>query len=218
MQFFLDSANFDEIKEINDLGIIDGVTTNPTLIANNKEDFSTIVKNICAVIDGPISVEVNANNYTSMIEEGNIIANLGKNIVIKLPITWDGIRACKYFTQKNIKTNLTLCFSANQALIAAKAGASYISPFIGRLDDIGQEGISLINDIKVIFENYPEFNTKILAASIRSPNHVLQCAIIGADVITMPAKIIRQLLTHPLTDSGLEIFNKDWAKSGMKII
>lgn len=218
MQIFLDSADIKEIKEINQLGIIDGLTTNPSLMSKTTNDFKATIIEICKVIDSDVSIEVAANDFDKMIDQGNKILEISNNIVIKLPMTWDGIKACRYFSDKGRKVNMTLCFSANQALIAAKAGAAYVSPFIGRLDDIGQDGMNLISEIRQIYDNYKgQLQTKILAASIRSPNHVCQCAQIGSDVITMPGKVIKQLLDHPLTLAGLEIFNKDWNNSGLKI-
>ncbi|WP_375330098.1 fructose-6-phosphate aldolase [Candidatus Tisiphia endosymbiont of Nemotelus uliginosus] len=216
MQIFLDSADIKEIDEINQLGIIDGITTNHSLMSKTKYDFVSTIAEICKIITSDVSVEVVANDVDTMISQGNKILGISNNIVIKLPMTWNGIKACQYFADKGKKVNMTLCFSVNQALIAAKAGASYISPFIGRLDDIGQNGISLISDIRQVYDNY-QYQTKILAASIRSPNHIYQAAMYKADVATMSGKIIKQLLNHPLTDSGLEIFNKDWNKSGLKI-
>ncbi|HJD56889.1 fructose-6-phosphate aldolase [Candidatus Tisiphia endosymbiont of Ptychoptera albimana] len=216
MQIFLDSADIKEIDEINQLGIIDGITTNPSLMSKTKYDFVSTIAEICKIITSDVSVEVVANDVDTMISQGNKILGISNNIVIKLPMTWNGIKACQYFADKGKKVNMTLCFSVNQALIAAKAGASYISPFIGRLDDIGQNGISLISDIRQVYDNY-QYQTKILAASIRSPNHIYQAAMYKADVATMSGKIIKQLLNHPLTDSGLEIFKKDWNKSGLKI-
>ncbi|XVN42433.1 MAG: fructose-6-phosphate aldolase [Candidatus Rickettsia vulgarisii] len=218
MQIFLDSADIKEIKEINQLGIIDGLTTNPSLMSKTTNAFKATIIEICKIMDSDVSIEVAANDFENMIDQGNRILEISSNIVIKLPMTWNGVKACKYFADKGRKVNMTLCFSANQALIAAKAGATYVSPFIGRLDDIGQDGVNLISDIRQIYDNYKDqLQTKILAASIRNSNHVLQCAQIGSDVITMPGKIIKQLLDHPLTLTGLEIFNKDWNNSGLKI-
>ncbi|WP_341753747.1 fructose-6-phosphate aldolase [Candidatus Tisiphia endosymbiont of Dioctria rufipes] len=215
MQIFLDSADIKEIDEINQLGIIDGITTNPSLISKTKDDFGSTIVKICKIVRSDVSVEVAANDVDTMISQGNKILGISNNIVIKLPMTWNGIKVCQYFADKGKKVNMTLCFSVNQALIAAKAGAYYVSPFIGRLDDIGQNGMSLISDIRQMYDNY-QYQTKILAASIRNPNHVYQSAMYGADVATMSSKIIKQLLDHPLTDSGLEVFNRDWAKSGLK--
>lgn len=218
MQIFLDSASLQEIIDINNLGIIDGVTTNPSLIAQNKENFRSIISSICEITQGDVSVEVSSNDYDSMILEGEKILSIAKNVVLKLPLTWDGVRACKYFAAKSHKVNMTLCFSVNQAIIAGKAGATYVSPFVGRLDDIGQDGLNLISCIKTTYTHYQEtIKTKILAASIRNPNHVYRCLALGIDSITAPGKVIKQLLDHPLTTKGLEIFNKDWLKSGLKI-
>lgn len=216
MQIFLDSADIKEIDEINQLGIIDGITTNPSLMSKTKDDFGSTIVKICKIVRSDVSVEVAANDVDTMISQGNKILGISSNIVIKLPMTWNGIKVCQYFADKGKKVNMTLCFSVNQALIAAKAGAYYVSPFIGRLDDIGQNGMSLISDIRQMYDNY-QYQTKILAASIRNPNHVYQSAMYGADVATMSSKIIKQLLDHPLTDSGLEVFNRDWDKSGLKI-
>ncbi|WP_367364494.1 fructose-6-phosphate aldolase [Candidatus Tisiphia endosymbiont of Nedyus quadrimaculatus] len=215
MQIFLDSADIKEIDEINQLGIIDGITTNPSLMSKTKDDFGSTIVKICKIVRSDVSVEVAANDVDTMISQGNKILGISNNIVIKLPMTWNGIKVCQYFADKGKKVNMTLCFSVNQALIAAKAGAYYVSPFIGRLDDIGQNGMSLISDIRQMYDNY-QYQTKILAASIRNPNHVYQSAMYGADVATMSSKIIKQLLDHPLTDSGLEVFNRDWAKSRLK--
>ena len=216
MEIFLDSIDFDEITKYRSYGVIDGVTTNPTLIASASVDFHELVSTICSLIDGDVSIEVPSNDYESMVTEGEKILKIAPNIVIKLPVTWDGIRACKYFTDIGKKTNMTLCFSANQAILAAKAGATYISPFIGRLDDIGSDGMQLIEDIRIIYDNY-EFKTKILAASIRTLEHVSEAAICGADVVTIPGKLLSELACHDLTSQGLAKFNADWAKSGMKI-
>jgi len=216
MEIFIDSIDFNEITKYKSYGVIDGVTTNPTLIASSTMEFHELVSQICSLRDIDVSIEVPSNDYESMIQEGKKISKIAPNIVIKLPVTWDGIRACKYFTDKGQKTNMTLCFSANQAILAAKAGATYISPFIGRLDDIGSDGMQLIEDIRVIYDNY-KFKTKILAASIRTLEHVSEAAICGADVVTIPGKLLSQLVNHDLTDQGLAKFNADWAKSGMKV-
>lgn len=217
MQIFLDSADIQEIHEIWQYGFIDGITTNPSLIAKTTGNFKESITKICKIALGGVSVEVSANDYAGMLEQGKKILKIADNIILKLPITLDGIRACKYFSSNGVKVNMTLCFSANQALIASKVGASYVSPFIGRLDDIGWDGMQLIQDIKRAYNNYSDLSTKILAASIRSTEHVHRCALFGADVATIPGKIIKQLLHHPLTDKGLEIFNKDWHKSGLSI-
>lgn len=216
MELFLDSVDSLEIKKYNAFGIIDGVTTNPSLMASAKKNFRETANDICNLIRGDVSIEVVSNDFEEMVEEGNKILEIATNMVVKLPITWDGLKACKYFSSKKRKVNMTLCFSASQALLAAKAGAAYISPFIGRLDDIGEDGMGLIAEIREIYDNY-QFETKILAASIRTIEHVTEAALCGADVATIPAKIMSQLLAHPLTDKGLEQFNQDWTKSGMKI-
>ena len=217
MKFFVDTAEVADIKELNETGLLDGVTTNPSLIAKSGRDFLEVVAEICEIVDGPVSAEVAATDYDGMVAEGEHLAKIADNVVIKLPLTMDGLKACKYFTEKGIKTNVTLCFSANQALLAAKAGATYISPFIGRLDDINLDGMQLIEDIRTIYDNYG-FETEILAASIRSANHVSDSAIAGADVATIPPAVIRKLAEHPLTDKGLAAFVKDWASTGQKIL
>lgn len=216
MKFFVDTAITEEIRELNDLGLVDGVTTNPSLILKSGRDIIDVTKEICSLVDGPVSAEVTANDFDGMMRQADILSKIAENICIKLPLTWEGLKACKALTTKGLKTNLTLCFSANQALLAAKAGATYVSPFIGRLDDIGQNGIDLIGEIRTIFDNY-DFTTKILAASIRTINHVKEAALIGADVATIPPSIMKILVKHPLTDKGLDIFLKDWAKTGQNI-
>lgn len=218
MQIFLDSADINEIREINELGIIAGLTTNPTLVSKHITDFDTSIAEICKIITGDVSVEVVAKDLTSMIKQSEKLLKLSTNIVIKLPLTWEGIKACKYLSHRGAKVNMTLCFSANQAVIAGLAGATYISPFIGRLEDNGNNGLELIQDIRQIYDNYAEtIYTKILAASIRNPHHFQQCALAGVDYATLPGKIIKQLVDHPLTMAGLELFNKDWEKSKLKI-
>lgn len=216
MKFFVDTAIIEEIRELNDLGLVDGVTTNPSLILKSGRDIIDVTKEICSLVNGPVSAEVTANDFDGMMRQADILSKIAENICIKLPLTWDGLKACKALTKNGIKTNLTLCFSANQALLAAKAGATYVSPFIGRLDDIGLNGIDLIGEIRTIFDNY-DFTTKILAASIRTVNHVKEAALIGADVATIPPSIMKILVKHPLTDKGLDIFLKDWAKTGQDI-
>lgn len=211
MKLFVDTADVNEIKRLNSFGIIDGVTTNPSLVLKANKNFKEVVREICQIVDGPISAEVVATDYESMIREGSELVKIHKNVVVKVPMTADGIKAIKFFSEHGIRTNCTLVFSANQALLCAKAGATYVSPFIGRLDDIGQTGIDLIDEIRTIYDNY-EFSTKILAASIRHPDHVKQCAIAGADVATCPPAIIDQLFRHALTDSGLQKFLEDWKK------
>ena len=211
MKIFIDSADLNEIRQAHAMGLIDGVTTNPSLVAKTGLEFKPLIEQICGIIDGPISAEVIATEYNGMLAEALDLARIHKNIVIKLPLTADGLKTTKTLTEKNIKTNVTLCFSATQALLAAKAGATYISPFIGRLDDLAQDGLNLISDMRLIYDNYG-FETQILAASIRHPLHVTEVAKIGADVATIPFKTIEQLLKHPLTDLGLSNFLKDWDK------
>ncbi|HMB98207.1 MAG TPA: fructose-6-phosphate aldolase [Balneolaceae bacterium] len=210
MKFFIDTADLDEIKEANDLGVLDGVTTNPSLCAKiGVNDFEGHIAKICDIVDGDVSAEVISTEYDEIMEEGRNIASIADNVVVKVPLIKEGIKAIKSFSEEGIKTNCTLCFSASQALIAAKAGATYISPFIGRLDDISSEGMDLIADIRLVYDNYG-YETEILAASIRHPMHLLESARLGADVATMPLKVIDQLLKHPLTDIGLERFLADW--------
>ncbi|MBO6573280.1 fructose-6-phosphate aldolase [bacterium] len=210
MKFFIDTANLEEIQEANDLGVLDGVTTNPSLCAKiGVRDFEGHIKKICDIVEGDVSAEVVSTTYNEMIEEGRKIAKIADNVVVKIPLIKDGIKAIKTFSEEGIKTNCTLCFSPTQALIAAKAGATYISPFMGRLDDISSDGMKLIEDIVQIYMNYG-FETEVLAASIRHPMHVVECAKVGADVGTMPLNVIMGMLKHPLTDSGLARFLKDW--------
>ncbi len=213
MKFFIDSANIDEIKEIASLGLLDGVTTNPSLVAkeSGQKNFNKIIKTICGIAKGPVSAEVLSTDYDSMIKEGKMLSKIDKNVVVKLPMTIDGIKATKYLSQKKIPVNVTLIFSPSQALIAAKAGAAYVSPFIGRLDDISTNGMNLVQDISEIFMNFG-FPTEILVASVRNPIHVVEAAKMGADVATLPYKVLMQLFNHPLTDIGLEKFLKDWNK------
>ncbi|MFT6105901.1 MAG: transaldolase [Rickettsiales bacterium] len=218
MKFFIDSADTDVIKKLSSYGLIDGVTTNPSIIAKSGRDFIEVIKEICSIVEGPVSAEVASTNYEGMVREGEILAKLAKNVCIKLPLTMDGLKACKYFSDQGVKTNVTLCFSAAQAILAAKAGATYVSPFVGRLDDIGQDGMELIAEICDIYSNYPDFKTEVLVASIRNPIHITAAARMGADVATIPAKVLEQLVSHPLTTSGLETFVKDWAATGQKIV
>lgn len=214
MKFFIDTANLDEIKEAAELGLIDGVTTNPSLVAKEGDvDFKKHIAKICKLVKGDVSAEVTALDTAGMLKEGRELAKIAKNVVIKVPLTMDGLKACRTFRAEGTKVNVTLCFSASQALLAAKAGASYISPFIGRLDDISQDGMQLIRDIVQIYDNYG-FATEVLAASIRHPMHIVDCALAAADVATIPFKVITQLVKHPLTDKGLEGFLTDWKKSG----
>lgn len=209
MKFFLDTASVSEIREAAALGLLDGVTTNPSLVAKEKKDFRKLLAEICEVCDGPVSAEVVDTTCDGMLKEGRDLAKVAENIVVKIPLIKEGIKACKILRSEGIKTNVTLCFSPNQALLAAKAGASYISPFIGRLDDVSTEGMQLIRDIRTIYDNY-SFPTEILVASIRHPMHVVEAAKIGADVATMPFKVFDQMLAHPLTDIGLKKFLDDW--------
>ena len=213
MKFFIDTANVDEIKEAQDLGMVDGVTTNPSLVAKERQEFRGLIKEICAVVAGPVSVEVVSLEAGKMIEEAQDLAGMADNIVIKVPLIEEGLKAVKVLTEKGIKTNVTLCFSPVQALMAAKAGATYISPFVGRLDDISSVGMDLVEQIAVIYENYA-YETEIIVASVRNPIHVLDAALVGADISTIPLKVIRQLIKHPLTDIGLENFLADWKKLG----
>ncbi|MEM6939655.1 MAG: fructose-6-phosphate aldolase [Pseudomonadota bacterium] len=217
MKFFVDTAEIDAIAELNDLGMVDGVTTNPSLILKSGRDIMEVTKEICALVSGPVSAEVVALEADAMIAEGRKLAEIAENITVKLPLTWDGLKACKVLSGEGKMVNVTLCFSANQALLAAKAGATFISPFIGRLDDMHIDGVDLIQDIRTIYDNF-DFQTQILAASIRSVGHVHECALIGADVMTAPPDVIRKLAAHPLTDKGLDQFMADWAKTGQKIL
>ena len=216
MKFFVDTADIEEIRELNATGLLDGVTTNPSLILKSGRDIIEVTKEICAEVDGPVSAEVAATDYENMMKEADVLAKIADNICIKLPLTMDGLRACKALTSDGHKTNVTLCFSANQALLAAKAGATFISPFIGRLDDMAINGMELIGEIRTIYDNYG-FSTEILAASIRTVNHVKEAALIGADVSTVPPSTLKALVKHPLTDKGLDQFLKDWAKTGQNI-
>ncbi len=217
MQFFVDTAEIADIKKLYDMGLLDGVTTNPSLVAKSGRDFKEVVKEICAIVPGPVSAEVAAMDFDGMMAEGHVLAKLADNVVVKVPLTMDGLKATKKLGSEGIKTNVTLCFSPNQALLAAKCGATYISPFLGRLDDINLDGVELIEQIRTIYDNY-NFTTQILAASIRSPNHVTQVAMAGADVATIPPAVIYKLADHPLTKSGLEQFVKDWKGTGQSIL
>ncbi len=217
MKFFADTAEIDEIAELHALGMVDGVTTNPSLILKSGRDILEVTREIAAMIDGPVSAEVVATEADAMLEEGRRLAAIAPNIAVKLPLTWAGLKACKTLAAEGTMVNVTLCFSANQALLAAKAGATFISPFIGRLDDINIDGMELIADIRTIYDNYG-FETQILAASIRSVNHMKEAALIGADVATAPPSVIRRMAAHPLTDKGLAAFLADWEKTGQKIV
>ncbi len=216
MKFFADTAEIAEIRELAETGLLDGVTTNPSLVHKAGRDFLEVVREICGVVSGPVSAEVVALDYEGMMREAEVLRKIAKNIAIKVPLTPAGLKACKALTGDGSMVNVTLCFSAAQALLAAKAGASFISPFIGRLDDVGTDGMNLIADIRLIYDNY-DFATEILAASIRHPMHVVEAAKMGADVMTAPPKIIWQLFKHPLTDVGLENFLADWQKTGQQI-
>lgn len=217
MLFFLDSANVKEIEELMSFGIVDGITTNPSLIVKEGKDFYELARNICSIVSGPVSLEVSATTFDGMLSEGEKLLNIGEHVVLKLPITWDGIKACKHFAAQGKDVNMTLCFSSTQALITAKAGAKYVSPFVGRIDDIGHDGLSLIEDIAEVFNNYSNLETHILAASVRNVYHIYQLSKIGVSVVTMAPKVMQQLLEHPLTDIGLKKFSEDWLKSGLKI-
>ena len=216
MKLFLDTANVEEIKEIASWGVLNGVTTNPSLVAKEGVDFKTRVKEICKIVDGPVSAEVVTEDAEEMISQGKDIATWASNVMVKVPLTPAGLRACKVLSEEGIKVNVTLCFSVNQAILAAKAGATFVSPFVGRLDDINQDGNELIAQISEVFDIY-DFDTEVLAASIRHPIHVTQAALAGADICTMPFKIFKQLVSHPLTDQGIEKFMADWKKSQLTL-
>ena len=218
MKFFVDTADTAEIAELNDLGLLDGVTTNPSLIAKSGRDFKEVIAEICDLVEGPVSAEVTATEAEAMISEGRELRQIADNVTVKVPLTLDGLKACKTLSSEGTMVNVTLCFSANQALLAAKCGATFISPFIGRLDDINIDGVELIEEIRAIYDNYPALETEILAASIRTANHVKQVALIGADVATVPPAVLKGLAKHPLTDKGLEAFLADWAKTGQSIL
>lgn len=217
MKFFVDTADTAAIRELNDLGMVDGVTTNPSLILKSGRDIAEVTREICGIVDGPVSAEVVASKAEDMIREGKHLAQIASNIAVKVPLTWDGLKACKALSSEGHMVNVTLCFTAAQALLAAKAGATFISPFIGRMDDINLDGMQLIEDIRTIYDNY-DYKTQILAASIRSVNHITDAALIGADVITAPPAVIKAMASHVLTDKGLDQFNADWAKTGQKIL
>ena len=218
MKFFVDTADIAEIRDLAATGLLDGVTTNPSLVAKSGGDFKAIIAEICELQSGPVSAEVAATETEAMLREGRALARIANNVAVKLPLTWAGLKACRTLADEGTMVNMTLCFSANQALLAAKAGATFVSPFIGRLDDIGLDGMDVIRDIRTIYDNYAQLKTEILAASIRSVNHVQQAALIGADVATMPPAVLRALISHPLTDKGLASFLSDWQKTGQKIV
>ena len=217
MKFFVDTADTAEIRSLASSGLLDGVTTNPSLVAKTGKKFTDIIAEICAVVPGPVSAEVAATDFDGMMREAAVLREIAKNVTIKVPLTPDGLRACKTLSGEGTMVNVTLCFSAAQAILAAKAGASFISPFVGRLDDIGQDGMELIDEIVTIYDNYPDFHTEVLVASVRNPIHVTAAAKIGAHVVTLPPAVLRSLYSHPLTDKGLAAFLKDWASTGQTI-
>ncbi|HEX2115547.1 MAG TPA: fructose-6-phosphate aldolase [Alphaproteobacteria bacterium] len=218
MKFFIDTADLNEIRELAATGLVDGVTTNPSLVAKSGRKFLDVVKEICAVVPGPISAEVTATDHATMLAEGRALAKIAKNVTVKVPLTMDGLKTCKSLSSEGTMVNVTLCFSAAQAILAAKAGASFISPFVGRLDDVGADGMALIRDICQIYRQYPAFKTEVLVASIRHPMHIVESAKLGAHVATMPPSVMRQLFAHPLTDKGLAAFLADWQKTGQSIL
>jgi transaldolase len=218
MKFFVDTADLGEIRELAATGLLDGVTTNPSLVAKAKRDFKEIIAEICALVPGPVSAEVAATDLDGMLKEGRALAKIAPNVTVKVPLTWDGLKACRALSGDGTMVNVTLCFSANQALLAAKAGATFISPFVGRLDDTGADGMDVVREIRAIYDNYADLKTQILAASIRNVLHVKQAALIGADVATVPPAVLRALVSHPLTDKGLEQFLADWKKTGQRIV
>ena len=217
MKFFVDTADIKQIEELIPTGFVNGVTTNPSLIAKQGNNLSETIKSICSIVNGPVSAEVTATDYPTMLQEGKYLASLAKNVAVKVPLTIDGLKTCKKLREQQIMVNVTLCFSATQALLAAKAGASFISPFVGRLDDIGEKGMNLIEDIVIIYENYG-FETEVLVASVRTTQHVIDAALIGAHVATLPPQVIHELYNHELTDKGLKAFLDDWAKTGQSIL
>jgi len=218
MKFFIDTAEIAEIRELAATGLLDGVTTNPSLVAKAGGNFIETVREICSIVEGPVSAEVSAMDVEAILAEGRKLAAIAENIAVKVPLTWDGLKACRALSQDGIMVNVTLCFSANQALLAAKAGAAFVSPFIGRLDDAGEDGMDLIRDIRTIYDNYPDFGTEIIAASIRHPRHVTEAALAGCDVATIPPAVLKQIVKHPLTDKGLAQFQADWKKTGQSIL
>ncbi|HEY7689901.1 MAG TPA: fructose-6-phosphate aldolase [Dongiaceae bacterium] len=218
MKFFIDTADINEIRDLAATGLVDGVTTNPSLVAKTGKSFLDVVKEICAVVPGPVSAEVTATDHKTMLAEGRKLAKLATNVAVKVPLTPDGLKTCKALADEGTKVNVTLCFSAAQAILAAKAGAAYISPFVGRLDDIGADGMALISDIVQIYDVYPAFTTEVLVASVRHPIHVIEAAKMGAHVATLPPNVLRQMFNHPLTDKGLAAFLADWAKTGQSIL
>jgi transaldolase len=218
MKFFVDTADVDEIKNLASTGLVDGVTTNPSIIAKSGRNFIEVIAEICDLVDGPVSAEVAATDHETMLAEGRKLAKIAKNVAVKVPLTPDGLKTCKVLSDSGTRVNVTLCFSAGQAILAAKAGAAFVSPFVGRLDDLSRDGMGLIEEICTIYANYDKFDTEVLVASVRGPNHVVEAARIGADVVTLPPAVLRQLFNHPLTDSGLQAFLADWEKSGQSIL
>jgi transaldolase len=218
MKFFVDTAEIDEIRELADTGLVDGVTTNPSLIYKSGRDFFEVVAEICEAVEGPVSAEVASTDYDTMLAEGQKLAGIADNIAVKVPLTPAGLKTCHRLSQGGTMVNVTLCFSVNQAILAAKAGARFISPFVGRLDDIATDGMQLISDICEVYQNYPDFSTEVLVASVRSPMHVVEAAKLGADVATLPPSVLHQMYAHPLTESGLAAFVSDWKKTGQSIL
>jgi len=218
MKFFVDTADTNDIRDLAATGLLDGVTTNPSLIAKSGKQFIPLIEEICGLVSGPVSAEVAATDYDTMIKEGKKLAKIAKNIAVKVPLTPAGLKVCKELSDAGTMVNVTLCFSAAQAILAAKAGATFISPFVGRLDDLGQDGLNLIEEIVTIYNNYPEWNTEILVASVRHPIHITESAKMGAHVVTCPPDVIRKLYNHPLTDKGLATFVEDWKKTGQSIL
>jgi transaldolase len=218
MKFFADTAEIAEIRELAATGLLDGVTTNPSLIAKAGGNFIEAVREICELVDGPVSAEVAATDEETMLAEARKLASIAENVAVKVPLTWAGLKTCRTLSQDGIMVNVTLCFSANQALLAAKAGAAFVSPFVGRLDDVGEDGMAVVRDIRDIFDNYPDLGTEVLAASIRHPRHITEAALAGADVATVPPAVLKQIVNHPLTDKGLAKFMADWKKTGQSIL
>lgn len=218
MKFFIDTADLNEIKDLATTGMVDGVTTNPSLAAKQGMNFKELIAEVCKVVPGPVSAEVTALDYETMMKEAEVLRKIARNVTIKVPLTQDGLKVCRALSAEGTMVNVTLCFTCGQAILAAKAGATFVSPFVGRLDDLGVNGMQLIDDIRMVYDNYDNFKTQILVASVRSPEHVINAGKIGADVITAPPKVIRQLYHHPLTDSGLKTFAEDWAKTGQSIL
>ena len=218
MKFFIDTADLNEIKDLAATGMVDGVTTNPSLAAKQGMNFKELIAEVCKVVSGPVSAEVTAMDYETMMKEAEVLRKIARTVTIKVPLTQDGLKVCRALSSEGTMVNVTLCFTCGQAILAAKAGATFVSPFVGRLDDLGVNGMQLIDDIRMVYDNYDGFKTQILVASVRSPEHVINAGKIGADVITAPPKVIRQLYHHPLTDAGLKTFAEDWAKTGQSIL